>query len=200
MIQRNTSPLTATEYFCWLTLFDGTEMSLPLTGRGCLILIRFLALQGRFSYHERVLIQLIHMIVDTLPNKPRLRIHGVTFHKMRNIAMRRLLHKTAFSRNTHSCEDVVASAHNLPDIRIVKLAYDLGGRVLELVLENDKADELKIGLCVCARHLLHSHPVESGNFFGSTGDHAETSVGVETKEIVEVDGHYRSSAVDHFSV
>lgn len=58
--------------------------------------------------------------------------------------MRRLLNKTALSRNADSCQDVVASAHDLPDIRIVKFADDICRCLLELVLKNDEADELEV--------------------------------------------------------
>lgn len=86
--------------------------------------------------------------------------------------------KAAFSGNADCREDVVACYHHGGDVGVFELLQHFRCAGLQLVLENDEADEIKIPLNLGTSHLLRLYPAESVDMSCSTSDDAVASVSV----------------------
>lgn len=99
-----------------------------------------------------------------------------TFCKMCNEAMRSLINQVAFPRNTDSRQDIVASAHDLPDAGFGKLVENACRAGLQLILEYDKSDKIQIGFCLLSLHLLDFDPVQLVNVLSSNPNDTESAM------------------------
>jgi hypothetical protein len=138
-----------------------------------------------------VLIQGINIIIYTFPGNSGLWVLkipymalallanlelGLTFCEMRHEAMCSLINQIAFPRHTNGSQNVISSAHDLPDASFCELTQNASSARLQFVLENDESDEVELRLSLFAFRLLDLHPIQFGDMFSGASYNTVTSV------------------------
>lgn len=100
--------------------------------------------------------------------------------------MRSSINQVAFSSNAYCREDVVACAHDTPDVCIVEFVDYLGRDLFQLVLENDEPYKVKARLCFRPLHLLNLGPAEFRDAFCGTSNHSKAAMRVIAQKIVVI--------------
>lgn len=126
---------------------------------------------------------------------PRCRSARHTFSKTRDVAMRCRINQTAFPPNADCSQDIVASAHDCANVRLVKLLQNPSRGSLQFVLKNDKANEVQARFDLISFHLLNLHPVELRDVSSSTADDTVAFVCIIRELFVVILWDYESSGV-----
>ena len=92
----------------------------------------------------------------------------------------------AFSSNTYCRQDIVARAHDTPDIGIVEFLDNFGRDVFQFVLENDEPYKVKSRFCVRSLHLLNLGPAEFRYTFSGASNHSESAMRIVAEEVVVI--------------
>ena len=126
-------------------------------------------------------------MVSKIPSTRRI---GLTFCKMRHEAVGRFMDEVTFSRNADGCQNVVSSAHHLPDPSFRELVENPSSTRLQLVLKYNESDKVHFRLSILPVHFLYFYPVQLSDMLGSASDHSKATMCIVGQEVLVVTGNY----------
>ena len=100
--------------------------------------------------------------------------------------MTRLVNNSTLPRNADSGQDVIPGDHDGPYVRLNELLDNLCRRWLQLVLEDDEADEFEVGFHLVPRHRLRLNPAESLDVLGGASNDTVSFVSVKREKLFVV--------------
>ena len=100
----------------------------------------------------------------------------------------------ALSGDTDCSQNVISSAHDLPDSSFGELIQNSGGTVLEFVFKDNESNKIQPRLCFITFHFLHLHPVDLRNVSRGTCDYSETSMSVICEEVFIITRNWKPLA------